>query len=244
MEKCDKQRSELAGVKTELKDKIVTEDAAARGAEQEQAVLERTQQLVRETGSLVQSALGTQLEELQKKQALFAEYFQDLLKEHLSYSEEQLRRLRARADAASTSEERGEVASAARAAEEAFGRFRTEHAETFSGIPEEVVITRLEGEFRAIVELVGSRRPPRARRRLRPRRGRRPRAVASRCWPTTRAGRGQRARRPLAQIARRQLWPLRRRMWPSRPRPTTPPRAAVRRGRSCEAESLAGAAEQ
>merc|ERR1719189_3472062 len=98
MEVCDKQRAELAEQKASFKEQIDNEDSTAKEAEREKVLAERTQELVRATDMLLQQTLGTQLEELTKKQTQFQEHFKELLRGHLAYSEEQLRHLRSRAE--------------------------------------------------------------------------------------------------------------------------------------------------
>merc|ERR1740121_1780093 len=71
MEQCDRERAEFSVQKVELKSKIENAGEAAQAAAQEQKVVERTRQLVKDTDVLVQQTLGKQAEELESKQVQF-----------------------------------------------------------------------------------------------------------------------------------------------------------------------------
>eukprot|EP00929_Paragymnodinium_shiwhaense_P015423 TRINITY_DN12350_c0_g3_i3.p1 TRINITY_DN12350_c0_g3~~TRINITY_DN12350_c0_g3_i3.p1 ORF type:complete len:741 (+),score=250.66 TRINITY_DN12350_c0_g3_i3:107-2329(+) len=89
MENCDKQRQELDSVKSNLKMNLNSQGAVAKNAEHEQAIVAKAKELVRETEAAVKSSLGSQMEELGKKQTQFNEHFQHLMTEHLVYAQEQ-----------------------------------------------------------------------------------------------------------------------------------------------------------
>merc|ERR1719324_461808 len=93
MEECDKQRSSLESMKSTVKGQIDTETNIIKDAERERSVVERTQQLVRDTEGVVQRVLGGQLEELRGKQSQFQTSFEELLKEHLAHVETRLQRI-------------------------------------------------------------------------------------------------------------------------------------------------------
>eukprot|EP00929_Paragymnodinium_shiwhaense_P015421 TRINITY_DN12350_c0_g3_i1.p1 TRINITY_DN12350_c0_g3~~TRINITY_DN12350_c0_g3_i1.p1 ORF type:complete len:614 (+),score=208.16 TRINITY_DN12350_c0_g3_i1:107-1948(+) len=132
MENCDKQRQELDSVKSNLKMNLNSQGAVAKNAEHEQAIVAKAKELVRETEAAVKSSLGSQMEELGKKQTQFNEHFQHLMTEHLVYAQEQSKALRAKACGQDGPEglpaaERAQVHAAAVAARDAFGTFRQDY---------------------------------------------------------------------------------------------------------------------
>merc|ERR1740129_1761959 len=60
MEQCDRERAEFSVQKVELKTKIESASEEAQAAELEQKLVQRTQQLVKDTDTMVQQTLGKQ----------------------------------------------------------------------------------------------------------------------------------------------------------------------------------------
>jgi len=90
MAKVDKHRSELDNLKAGFKQKIQAETSVANEADKQKSLTERVMQLVRDTDAVVQSALGSQIDELTKKQQQFDIHFKEILEEHLNYEEAQV----------------------------------------------------------------------------------------------------------------------------------------------------------
>merc|ERR1719491_2209653 len=138
-----------------VKGKIDTEVSVIKEAERERNVIERTQQLLRDTDGVVQRTLGGQLEELRKKQSQFNEHFQQLLKEHMSHVEVQLRHLRTQAESSSEeTQQRAEAFDAATAAQQEFDKFSSEYGDCLKGTELEAKVKELTAEHAAVQKLL------------------------------------------------------------------------------------------
>merc|ERR1719161_3065500 len=93
MAKVDTHRAQLDNLKSGFKEKIQAETSVADDAEKQKNLTERVMQLVRDADAVVQSALGSQIEELSKKQQQFDVHFKEILEEHLGYEEAQIQAL-------------------------------------------------------------------------------------------------------------------------------------------------------
>jgi len=158
MEVCDKRRAELAEQKATFKEQIDNEDSAAKEAERNKGLAERTQELVRATDTLLQQTLGTQLEELTRKQTQFQDHFKELLRGHLTYSEEQLGHLRFRAEQLVSAPEedvaaKAAISAASQAAQQALRGFSDEHSTLLEGTEMVASLERLDAGHAAVLEL-------------------------------------------------------------------------------------------
>lgn len=156
MEKCDKQRNEVDTLMATTKDKIAAEDTILKDSEREKSIIERTQQLVRDTDGVVQRALGGQLEELRKKQTQFHDHFQELLREHLGHVDMQLQHLRSRAEDPLA---RDGAVEAAAAAEGEFRKFKDEYQELLNGAEVKAKVHELEAGHAAVRALLAQSSP-------------------------------------------------------------------------------------
>jgi chromosome segregation ATPase len=146
MEECDKQRSSLESMKSTVKGQIDTETNIIKDAERERSVVERTQQLVRDTEGVVQRVLGGQLEELRGKQSQFQTSFEELLKEHLAHVETRLQRIQMfEKDEASAGE-------AAVVAQREFQSFVSEYGDLLKSDSMKAKVEELRSEHAEILE--------------------------------------------------------------------------------------------